>query len=146
MAGRRHSAGCVPTPGPWLVRGTAGEDASPLELMLDLAPATDEAPGGWPYLIRCRHPVEPGGCCLHIACGIQRLADAQLMAAAPELAAGLLGLLTAPDLSHHNLNRRTRLAVSTGWDLLVAVAPHPRDPAVRPIGLSHSRPPRCGKA
>ena len=92
MAGRRLPASAVPTPGPWLVRGEADADAPPAAIMLGIEPATPDRPGGWPYLIRRDRPVEPGGCPLHIAVGIQRLADANLLAAAPDLAVALLRL------------------------------------------------------
>jgi len=55
----------IPTPGPWLVRGEAEPGASPLNLMLGIDPASDELPGGWPYLVRRYQPVEPGSCPLH---------------------------------------------------------------------------------
>lgn len=58
--------------------------------MLGVEPATGDVPGGRPYLIRQDRLVEPGGSCLHVATGIQRLADAKLIAAAPELAEALL--------------------------------------------------------
>lgn len=124
MGGRKLNAGDVPTPGPWLVWGEAGEGASAEEAMLGVEPATDERPGGWPYLIRQDRPIELGDCPLHVATGIQRLADARLMAGAPELAATLLRLLTAPDLTRHDLDPRTRQVVTGAWDLLVRVAPH----------------------
>lgn len=124
MAGRKLSAAAIPTPGPWLVRGTAEPDASPVELMLGVEAATDARPGGWPYFIRRDVPVEPGGCPLHIATGIQRLADARLIAAAPDLAAALLALLVAPAIAAHGLDARTRAAVDAAWALLVRVAPH----------------------
>ncbi len=124
MAGRSLSAARVPTPGPWLVRGAAEADASPAEIMLGVVPATEEQPGGWPYFIRRDRPVEFGGSCLHIASNIQRLADAKLMAAAPDLTAVLLRLLTAPDLMRADLDQRTGDAVVDAWDLLVRIAPH----------------------
>lgn len=124
MAGRSLSAARVPTPGPWLVRGMAEADASPAELMLGVAPATEEQPGGWPYFIRQDRPVEFGGSCLHIATRIQRLADAKLIAAAPDLTTVLLRLLTTPGLMRPDLDPRTRDAVVDAWDLLVRVAPH----------------------
>ena len=124
MGGRKLPAGAVPTPGPWLVRGEADEGASTVNLMLGVEPATDDRPGGWPYFIRRDRPVEPGGCPLHIATGIQRLADAKLIAAAPDLAATLLALLIAPALRPADLDAGTRTAVTAGWDLLIRVAPH----------------------
>ena len=124
MAGRKLTAGDVPTPGPWLVRGAADEGAPAVEIMLGVEPATDDRPGGWPYLIRQDRPVEPGGSCLHIATGIQRLADAKLIAAAPDLADALLRLLTSPDLLFDDLDPRTREVMATAWALLVRAAPH----------------------
>lgn len=124
MVGRKLNGADVPTPGPWLVRGEAEADASPAESMLGVAPATEGGPGGWPYLIRQDRPVEPGSCLLHIATGIQRLADAKLIAAAPELADVLLRLLTTPALMAHDLDPRSRPAITTAWALLVRVAPH----------------------
>lgn len=124
MAGRRLTAGEVPTPGPWLVRGEAEEGAVAEDQMLGVEPATDDRPGGWPYLIRQDRPVEPGGSVLHIATGIQRLADAKLMAAAPDLAEALFRLLTSPDLLTDDLDPGTRQVLTTCWDLLVRAAPH----------------------
>ena len=124
MAGRRLAAVDVPTPGPWCVRGEAEAGASAAAMMLGVEPATDERPGGWPYFVRRDAPVEPGGCPLHVATGIQRLADARLIAAASELADSLLALLIAPALRAQDLDARTREAATAGWDLLVRVAPH----------------------
>jgi len=124
VAGRKLAAADVPTPGPWLVRGEAGEGASTEDLMLGVEPATDDRPGGWPYLIRRDQAIEPGESHLHIAIGIQRLADAKLMGAAPELAEALLRLLTSPDLLLDELDPRTREVMVTAWALLVRVAPH----------------------
>ena len=124
MAERSLPAARVPTPGPWLVRGEAEPGAAPVQLMLGVEPATDDRAGGWPYLIRRDQIVELGGCCLHIATGIQRLADAKLMAAAPDLAAALLSLLTAPDLTGAERDPHTREAITGAWDLLVQVASH----------------------
>lgn len=123
MAGRRLAASAIPTPGPWLVRGTGEPDASPAQTMLGVEPAAENRPGGWPYFIRRDGPVEPGGCPLHIATGIQRLADAQLLAAAPDLAAMLLRLLTAPALGARDLDSRTREVVDAAWSLLIRVTP-----------------------
>jgi hypothetical protein len=78
--GRKLPAAAIPTHGPWLVRGTAEADAAPAELMLGVEPATAGHAGGWLYFIRRNRPVEPGGCPLHIATGIQWLADARLSA------------------------------------------------------------------
>lgn len=124
MGGRKLAAADIPTPGPWLVRGEAEPGASPAEVMLGVEPATHERPGGWPYLIRRDNPVEHGGCPLHVAVGIQRLADARLIAAAPDLAAVLLRLLTAPDLGRRDLDPCTREAIDAAWAMLVRVVPH----------------------
>lgn len=124
MAGRKLNGADVPTPGPWLVRGEASDGAPAADVMLGIEPATATGPGGWPYLIRPDRPVEPGGCPLHLATGIQRLTDAKLMAAAPDLAAVLLRLLTSPELMAHHLEPSTRAALNSAWDLLVKVAPH----------------------
>lgn len=123
MTGRRLSASAIPTPGPWLVRGEAEPGAPPAPAMLGVEPKAEDRPGGWPYFIRRDAPVEPGGCSLHIATGIQRLADAQLIAAAPDLAATLLRLLTAPTLGTRDLDARTREVVDGAWPLLIRVAP-----------------------
>ena len=123
MARHHLPAVRVPTPGPWLVRGEAEADASSAEVILGVAPATDTEPGGWPYFIRRDATVEPGGCPLHIATGIQRLTDARLIAAAPDLAAVLLHLLTAPELASAHRDPRTAAAITAAWDLLVQVAP-----------------------
>ncbi|TNC06267.1 hypothetical protein FF100_34795 [Methylobacterium terricola] len=123
MAGRRLAASAIPTPGPWLVRGAAELGAPPPQAMLGVEPAAEDRPGGWPYFIRRDGPVEPGGCPLHIATGIQRLADARLIAAAPDLAATLLRLLTAPALGARDLDARTRDAIDAAWPLLIRVAP-----------------------
>ena len=124
MAGRRPAARGVPTPGPWLVRGEAGGDASAVDLMLGVEPATEDSLGGWPYLIRQNRPVALGECPLHLAVGIQRLADAKLMAAAPDLAGTLLQLLTSPALTHAGLDYRTQEVMTAAWDLLVRATPH----------------------
>ncbi len=124
MAGRTLKASEVPTPGPWLVRGEAGEQASASDIMLGVEAATEEQTGGWPYLIRQNRIVALGDCPLHLAIGIQRLADAKLMAAAPDLAEALLRLLTSPDLTQAGLDYRTRQVVTAAWNLLVQVTPH----------------------
>ncbi|MCJ2067305.1 hypothetical protein MKK75_00520, partial [Methylobacterium sp. J-030] len=107
MSGRRLSAARVPTLGPWLVRGEAEADDTPAVRMLGVEPATEERPGGWPYFIRRARPVEFGGSCLHIATGIQRLADAKLIAAVPDLTTVLLRLLTTPELMRDDLAPNT---------------------------------------
>ena len=124
MAGSKLNGADAPTPGPWLVRGEAGPDAPAEVAMVGVEPAAVARSGGWPYFIRPDRPFEPGSCPLHIATGIQRLADAKLMAAAPDLAAALLRLLTAPDLMAPYLDPGTRGALTAAWDLLVKVAPH----------------------
>ena len=124
MGGRRLKASDVPTPGPWVVRGETTASARARVPLLGTGPATDDRPNGWPYLIRQDRPVEPGAGPLHIATGIPRLADAKLMAAAPDLAGTLLGLLTSPELMRHDLDLRTRRIIDVAWDLLVRVTPH----------------------
>lgn len=124
MAGRAMTGGDLPTPGPWLVRGDAEEGAHPAEAMLGVEPATEGRPGGWPYLIRQDRAVEVGGSLLHLATGIQRLADATLMAAAPDLVAALFALLTSPRILAGDLAADTRRAVGAGWVVLVQAAPH----------------------
>ena len=121
--GHELPAAAIPTPGPWLVRGEADADASPADRMLGIEPASEDRSGGWPYLVRQDRPFAPGECPLHIAVGIQRLADARLIAAAPDLAAALLRLLIAPALTAHGLDGRTREAADAAWALLVRVAP-----------------------
>ena len=59
-----------------------------------------------------------------LASGIQRVADAQLMATAPDLAAVLLRLLTTPTLIAVDLDPCTRAQVDAAWTLLVRAAPH----------------------
>ena len=106
------------------MRGEAEPGADAETAALGVEPATDDRPGGWPYLIRQDRPLTPGGSLLHLATGIQRLADAKLMAAAPELADVLLRLLTSPDLTRRDLDPGTRSVRDAAWDLLVRVAPH----------------------
>ena len=124
MARPTIPTGRVPTPGPWLVRGEAEPGADAETAVLGVEPASDERPGGWPYLIRQDRPLTPGGSLLHLATGIQRLADARLMAAAPELATVLLRLLTSPALTAHDLDLGTRPVRDAAWDLLVRATPH----------------------
>ena len=124
MAGHRLDAGDVPTPDPWLVQGEAEAGASPDVAMLGIEPARDDRPDGWPYLIAQDRPAEPGDGSLHVATGIQRFADARLLAAAPDLAQALLGLLTTPELMRAEREGDTRQIVDAVWDLLVRVAPH----------------------
>ena len=62
MVGRLITAGHLPTPGPCLVRGDAREGAVPADAMLGVNPATEDRPGGWPYLIGQMTRLAPGGC------------------------------------------------------------------------------------
>ena len=124
MAAPRPPAAAIPTPGPWLIRGEAGTDAPAADVMLGVEPATEDGAGGWPYLIRQDRLVALGDCPLHLATGIQRLADARLMAAAPDLAIALSRLLTSPVLTKSGLDLRTVAVVMSAWDLLVRVTPH----------------------
>lgn len=109
MPGRELPASAIPTAGRWLVRGEAEPGAPPAQAMLGVEPAADDRPGGWPYFIRRDAPVEPGGCPLHVATGIQRLADARFIAAAPDLATTLLRLLIAAAIGARDLDASTRL-------------------------------------
>lgn len=106
------------------MRGEAEPGVASAVTMLGVEPATGDCSGGWPYLVRRDAPVEPSECPLHIAKGIQRIAGAQLIAAAPELSAMLLRLLTAPAATAHDLDARSRAAVDAAWALLVRIAPH----------------------
>lgn len=131
MAAPKLRAVDVPTLGPWLVRGEAGGGGLAANLLSGVTPGIEGQQPGWPYFIRQSRPTIPGACPLHrkigagrLASDIPRLADAKLMAVAPDLADALLRLLIAPDLRHADLDPRTRLAIATGWDLLVRVAPH----------------------
>ena len=124
MGGRKLNAADVPMPGPWLVRGEADAGASAETVMLGVEPATHDRPGGWPFLIRQNRPLAPGGSLLHLAIGIQRHADAKLMAAVPDLAEVVLRLLTSPDLMRRDLDPGTRPVRDAAWDLIVRVAPH----------------------
>ena len=124
MAARKLNAADVPTSGPWLVRGEAGEAASAADAVLGVEPATEDGAGGWPFIIRQNRPVALGDCPLHLATGIQRLADARLMAAAPDLAIALFRLLTSPAFTKSGLDLRTVAVVMSAWDLLVRVTPH----------------------
>ena len=124
MAGCKLTAAQVPTPGPWLARGAADEGASPVDLRLGVEPATEERRGGGPYLIRQDHLRVPDSSLVHVATGIQRLADAKLMAASPELAETLLRLLTTQALTVADLDPDTRAVVAAAWDVLVQAAPH----------------------
>lgn len=124
MAAPKLRAANVPTPGPWLVRGEPDDGVPVADATLGVEPATEEQPGGWPYLIRQDRAFALGDCPLHLATGIQRLADAKLMAAAPDLAAALLSLLISPGLTAYILDPDTRAALTPAWSLLVRVAPH----------------------
>ena len=117
-------AGRVPTPGPWLVRGEAEPSSTPEMVMLGVEPAADNRPGGWRYSIQQDRAFARGDGPRHLATGIQRLADARLMAAAPDLASVLLRLLTSPALTRHALDADTCAARDAAWSLLVRVTPH----------------------
>ncbi|CAO4194105.1 hypothetical protein [Methylorubrum extorquens] len=66
--------------------------------MLGVEPESEDRPGGFPYLVRQDRPFTLGECPLHLAVGIPRLADAKLMAAAPDLASMLLNVLIVREL------------------------------------------------
>lgn len=106
------------------MRGEAEPDASPEIAMRGVELATGKRPVGLSYLIRHDRPLALGGPLLHLATGIQRLADAKLMAAAPEFTDVLLRLLTSPFLTAHDLSWQTVPIRDAAWDLLVRVAPH----------------------
>ena len=110
----------VPTPGPWIVHATAQEVAT---AATDVTPTGEERAGSFTYALHQDRALT-GGAPLHLAGGIPRLADATLMAAAPDLAAAMLTLLTSPDLMRRDLDAGTRTAITVAWDLLVRVAPH----------------------
>lgn len=112
----------MPTPAPWIVRAEPAADVAPRAVTED-GVAGDEQAGGF-CLIGAESLHALGETDLPIALGIQRLADATLMAGAPDLAAALLALLTSPDLLRRDLDPLTRAAVAAAWHLLVRVAPH----------------------
>ena len=112
------------TPGPWLVCDQAKPGAPAAERRFGVALATSNQLSGGPYLVRRDHPVALGSCPLPIATGIQRLPDARLIAAAPDLAAALLRLLTTRACTAADLDQHTRGAVEAGWALLVRVTPN----------------------
>ncbi|GJD30580.1 hypothetical protein PMNALOAF_1827 [Methylobacterium adhaesivum] len=115
MAGRKLDPTDVPTLGPWQV-GSEGEADAPPE------PATNDDPSSPAYLIRQARPIEMGG--IPIAHSIRRVADARLMAAAPDLADALVRLLTSHELNGQGIEPRTQRERDAAWVLLVRVAPH----------------------
>lgn len=115
MAGRKLDPTDVPTLGPWQVGSEAEADAPP-------GPATNDDLSSPAYLIRQARPIEVGG--IPIALGIQRLADARLMAAAPDVADALVRLLTSPELNRQGIDPRTQRERDAAWALLMRVAPH----------------------
>ena len=74
------------TPGPWQVRGAdENDDGTPgANYDRDIEPATNDTPGGWPYFI-LRDRTSLGCGPIHVASSIQDLADARLIAAAPDM-------------------------------------------------------------
>ncbi|TXM66635.1 hypothetical protein FV226_23210 [Methylobacterium sp. WL12] len=114
----------VPTTGPWLVRFKANHRASHIKQAFWVEAATDDRVGDGPYLILQDRTFAPGETPLQLALAIQRLADARLIAIAPDLAAALFWLLTSPALTRHDLDPRTREAQDAAWQLLVWVTPH----------------------
>ncbi|MBB2963519.1 hypothetical protein [Methylobacterium sp. R2-1] len=124
MGGRQLTAAQMPTPGPWLVRREAEADAPAKVRLLGIEPAAKDRPGSFPYLVRQDRPFTSGECPLHLAVGIQRLADARLMAAAPDLASMLLNVLIVRELRSSVLDHETQKVVVAAWNLLVRVTPH----------------------
>lgn len=121
---RKRSAEAEPTPGLWLVGRAAYEGASQVDFMLGMEPASADGSTGRSYLICRPHRAEIGESPRLVATGIHCLADARLMAAAPDLAEMLLRLLTAPDLTMDDLDPGTRTAIDDAWILLVRAAPY----------------------
>ena len=122
MAGRHLDPADVPTPGPWLVRVATERHGPPETVLVGSEPATNDGLCGWPYLIRQARPMKPDS--MPIAAGIPRLADARMMAAAPELADALVRLLTSPELNRQGIDPRTQRVRDAAWVLLMRVAPH----------------------
>lgn len=92
------------TPGPYIVRGEI--DAGLPGYAMGAEPASDDGAAsqdcGWPYFIREDREFPLGSGPLWLAHGIQRKADADLFAAAPDMLKALgtcLGLITK-----HGLN------------------------------------------
>lgn len=119
MAGRELDPADISTTGPWLVRS----DSEPDTAMPSFELGPNEEQGHRRYLIRQAWPMEPGGS-IPLATGIQRLADARVMAASPDLADTLLRLLISPELNREGIEPHTRQARDAAWDLLVRVTPH----------------------
>jgi hypothetical protein len=75
---------------PWTIGSSHGDDPD--------APEYKDDTAGWPYFVRepqgAEHPHGLGYGGLHVACGVQRLEDARLIAAAPDML-DLLGRLLA---------------------------------------------------
>lgn len=124
MAGRRLHPADIPTPGPWRVRGAAKPETPSATAIREFEVTTKEGPGGGPYIIRRARSADEVGGRPDIAGGIHRLADARLLAAAPDLADALLRLLISPALNTRGIDPNTRAVRDAAWGLLIRVAPH----------------------
>jgi len=122
VAGRKLDPADIPTLGSWQVGREAEADAPPELGMSSVEPTTNDEPGGRAYIIRQAGLIEVGG--IPIAHSIRRVADARLMAAAPELADALVRLLTSPELNRQGIDPRTQRVRDAAWVLLMRVAPH----------------------
>lgn len=85
------------TPGPYIVRGEI--DAIRPGYAMGAEPASEDGTAardsGWPYFIREDREFPLGSGPLWLAHGIQRKADADLFAAAPDMLEAIEGLLAA---------------------------------------------------
>lgn len=91
------SAHKLHTPGPYIVRGEIDAGLPGYAMGADPAPEDGTAPRncGWPYFIREDREFPAGSGPLWLAHGIQRKADADLFAAAPDMLAALETALDA---------------------------------------------------
>lgn len=92
------SAHKLHTPGPYIVRGEIEAGTPGYAMGTDPALEDGAAPRdcGWPYFIRENREFAPGSGPLWLAHGIQRKADADLFAAAPDMLAALRAVLGCP--------------------------------------------------